>query len=402
MPDSHREVDDRVGRTAGSAWTNSVPAAAHASAFAAAHSSNGEPTVAAVNLKLLASLNHEIRTPLSGILGMTDLLLETGLSDEQAEYVSAARECAEALFDLLNATLEYSSLQAGCIQLELSEFQPGELVDAAAEEAASRARARGMEMVVRKGSGMDWTMVGDTHRIRQVVGQILNSVIRYGSGDWFEFEAEVVDQESQPVLVLEVCSEGAALQTGSSMTGADLATAVVQGLVRLLGGTMKLGYEDDRQGQRFSVRIPIRVASMRGRSLTSRDAGRVMRVPKILVVDDNRISQQVIGALLGKGGWQFHTAPDGFAALEAASKQSYQLILMDLQMPGMDGIETTARLRQLPGYAETPVMALTADVSDQVRAKCREAGMNAFLEKPIHTVELNALLGQFLTSPDGD
>ncbi len=155
------------------------------------------------------------------------------------------------MFDLLNATLEYSSLQAGCIQLELSEFQPGELVDAAAEEAASRARARGMEMVVRKGSGMDWTMVGDTHRIRQVVGQILNSVIRYGSGDWFEFEAEVVDQESQPVLVLEVCSEGAALQTGSSMTGADLATAVVQGLVRLLGGTMKLGYEDDRQGQRF-------------------------------------------------------------------------------------------------------------------------------------------------------
>ncbi len=79
MPDSHREVDDRVGRTAGSAWTNSVPAAAHASAFAAAHSSNGEPTVAAVNLKLLASLNHEIRTPLSGILGMTDSVAGKGI-----------------------------------------------------------------------------------------------------------------------------------------------------------------------------------------------------------------------------------------------------------------------------------------------------------------------------------
>jgi CheY-like chemotaxis protein len=127
-----------------------------------------------------------------------------------------------------------------------------------------------------------------------------------------------------------------------------------------------------------------------------------MRAPRILVVDDNRISQQVIGALLGKGGWQFHTASDGFAAIDAASRDSYQLILMDLQMPGMDGIEATARLRQLPGYAEIPVMALTADVSDQVRAKCREAGMNAFLDKPIHTVELNALLGQFLTSPDGD
>ncbi len=105
--------------------------------------------------------------------------------------------------------------------------------------------------------------------------------------------------------------------------------------------------------------------------------------------------------MLGKGGWQFHTAPDGFAALEAASKQSYQLILMDLQMRAW----TESRPRPGCGSARIrgdAVMALTADVSDQVRAKCREAGMNAFLEKPIHTVELNALLGQFLTSPDGD
>ncbi len=117
---------------------------------------------------------------------MTDLLLETGLSDEQEEYDSAARECAEALFYLLNATLEYSSLKSGCIQLESSEFQPGELVDGLAEEAGSRARARGMEMRVRKGAGMDWTIVGDAHRIRQVIALVLTSVIRYGSGDWFE------------------------------------------------------------------------------------------------------------------------------------------------------------------------------------------------------------------------
>jgi len=393
MLDSHRDVDNTVGGTNGSVWTNGG---------LAAHASNGEPTVAAVNLKLLASLNHEIRTPLSGILGMTDLLLETGLSDEQEEYVSAARECAEALFDLLNATLEYSSLKSGCIQLESSEFQPGELVDGLAEEAGSRARARGMEMRVRKGAGMDWTMVGDAHRIRQVIAQVLTSVIRYGSGDWFEFDAQIEDHVDGPVFAVEVNSEGAAIQSGSAMSGADLAIAVVEGLLRLLGGTMDVCHASGRTGQRFGVRIPLKTATVQGRSLAARDAGRMMRVPRILVVDDNRISQQVIGALLGKGGWQFHTAPDGFAALEAASKNSYQLILMDLQMPGMDGLEATMRLRQLPGYAETPVMALTADVSDKVRAKCREAGMNAFLEKPIHTVELNALLGQFLTSPDGD
>lgn len=402
MPDPHQTVDNAVGGVNEGAFADGGLAPVYASSLAAAQSSNGDPSVAAVNLKLLASLNHEIRTPLSGILGMTDLLLETGLSEEQEEYVSAARECAEALFDLLNATLEYSSLQSGCIRLEPSEFQPGELVDGLAEEARSRARTRGMEMRVRKGEGMDSTMVGDPHRIRQVIAQVLNSVIRYGSGDWIEFDARIEAHAGGPVLALEVDSEGAAVQSGSAMSGADLAIAVGEGLLRLLGGTMELGHGSDRPGQRFGVRIPLQAAAVRGRSLTARDAGRVMRAPRILVVDDNRISQQVIGALLGKGGWQFHTAPDGFAALEAASRNSYQLILMDLQMPGMDGLETTARLRQLPGYAETPVMALTADVSDQVRVRCRDAGMNAFLEKPIHTVELNALLGQFLTSPEGD
>jgi CheY-like chemotaxis protein len=363
-----------------------------------------KPTVAAHNLQLLASLNHEIRTPLSGILGMTDLLLETGLTGEQEEYVSSARECAEALFDLLNATLEYSSLQSGCIQVETSEFRPSDLLDGVLGEAGARARVRGMELRTRTGPGLERSVVGDAHRTRQVFAQILNSVIRYGAGDWLEANVSVEpDGDAGGSAVLfEVGCEGMAPEGGGLTSASGLAFAVVEGLVNLLGGRIDPQRKREAGGYRLGVRIPLKAAAARDKHHAAREAGRPLRPPRILVVDDNRISQQVIGALLGKGGWQFDTAADGFAALDAAASNSYQLILMDLQMPGIDGLETTARLRQIPNYRVTPVLALTADVSDQVRAKCRDAGMDAFLEKPIHTVELNAMLGQFLTSPDGD
>lgn len=370
--------------------------------FAATHSSNGEPTVAAVNLGLLASLSHEIRTPLSGILGMTDLLLESGLTGEQEEYVAAARDCAESLFDLLNATIEYSSLQTGCIRLETSDFQPADLVEGVLGEAGSRILARGMELRATLGDGLKRVVRGDAHRIRQLLAQVLRLAQRYGTGEEIAFSADLADAGQQAVMKVEVRCHGSAWTNTGTMTGAELAVAVVEGFLRLLGGGLKREVDGDDGAQHFKMEIPLQAAAVRGRSVPVRESGKADRAPKILVVDDNRIAQQVIGALLNKHGWRYETAKDGYEALDKAAKAQYQLVLMDLQMPGIDGLATTQLLKEMPGYAATPVLALTADVSDQVRAKCRDAGMDAFLEKPIHTAELNALLTQFLTSPDGD
>lgn len=369
--------------------------------FSATHPSNGEPTVAAVNLELLASLSHEIRTPLSGILGMTDLLLESGLNGEQVEYVAAARDCAESLFDLLNATLEYSSLQTGCIQLETSEFQPADLVDGVVSEAGSRVRARGMELRASLGEGLKRTARGDAHRIRQLLAQVLRLACRYGAGDEISFSADMIDDGPRMLMKVEVAFYGPSWTSNGAMTGAELSASVAEGFMKLLGGSLSRKVNGNAE-QLFALEIPLQPAAVRGRSTSVREAGKAEHAPKILVVDDNRIAQQVIGALLGKNGWRYDTAKDGYEALEKAAKVQYQLVLMDLQMPGIDGLATTRLLREMPDYATTPVLALTADVSDQVRARCRDAGMDAFLEKPIHTVELNMLLTQFLTSPDGD
>jgi len=370
----------------------------------AARDSAAGPTVAAENLRLLASLNHEIRTPLSGILGMTDLLLESGLSREQEEYVSAARECAEALFDLLNATLEFSSLQAGCIRLENSEFRPADLLEGVLREAGTRARARGIELRTRLEPGLDAEVIGDARRISQVMDQVLGTTIRYGGGEWMEvrFALEPEAAGSQTVFSIQASCEAMAPDGAGLASGAGLAFAVIDGLARLLGGRMDRVRDESAGRYQLTVSVPLTAAPEGRKHSVGREAGRPLRPPRILVVDDNRIAQQVIGALLGKGGWQFDTALDGFAALDAAAGKSYQLILMDLQMPGLDGLETTVRLREMAGYRDTPVLALTADVSDEVRARCRDAGMDAFIEKPVHSATLNSVLAQFLTSPDGD
>lgn len=385
---------DPTSKAVGSSWNQG--------AFAAKHASNGEPTVAAVNLELLASLSHEIRTPLSGILGMTDLLLESELSGEQEEYVAAARDCAESLFDLLNATIEYSSLQTGCIQLETTEFQPADLIDGLVSEIQSRIRMRGMELRVTLSDGLKRMVRGDAHRIRQLLAQVFRLAQRYATGEAISFSAGLIEMEQRTAMDVEVRCHGSAWTGGGGPSGTELAVAVVEGFLKLLGGKLTREVTEGDVEQVFRMEIPLQPAAVRGKSALLREAGKADHAPTILVVDDNRIAQQVIGALLSRQGWRYDTAKDGYEALDKASKVRYQLILMDLQMPGIDGLTTARRMREMPEYAATPVLALTADVSDQVRAKCRDAGMDAFLEKPIHTAELNALLIQFLTSPDGD
>jgi CheY-like chemotaxis protein len=369
-----------------------------------------------LNLQLLANLNHEIRTPLSGILGMSDLLLETPLNQEQREYIVATRECAEGLFQLLNSALEYTSLSSGRVRLDVAEFQPSDLLQGVATDAFSRANARGFQLQFVAGQGLDRTAIGDAYRIRQLLNEWIQHSVRFHSGGTLTLEARLGPEpaphtdKTQATLELTLSGldqgavEEAARLNGHApdrvVSGAWLSLAVLSRLIHLLRG--RISSEASGSASCVKLLLPLHLPPSKASLDASGSAGTVLRVPRILVVEDNRISQQVIGALLARAGWRFDCANDGAAAVEAARSVHYSLVLMDLQMPGMDGFEATLRLRAMPAYRQTPILALTADVSPEVRTRCLQSGMDDFLDKPIHSAQLQAVLHRFLTSPDGD
>ncbi|MBI5084528.1 MAG: response regulator [Acidobacteria bacterium] len=380
------------------------------------------PEPSALKLQFLASLNHEIRTPLSGILGMADLLLETSLDEEQRDYVNATRQCAEGLFELLNDTLEYTSLSSGCVQLDEAEFHLGDTLAGAVGEHRLKAQAKGLALHYVPAGDLPATAIGDAYRVRQVLSLLIQHAIKTTETGWIRIDAGIAPV-SPPGAAREVTVQLSVSSSGSPFSaesvrqvfetfdkvergatqrfnGIGLGLALTRRALQLLRGDLVVE-SGTASGQAtsgvISAEIPLQLpkpalVTQSGRAGTQRTA-----TSRILVVEDNRISQQVLSAMLAKGTHEFDCVSDGHAAVAAATARPYQLILMDLQMPGMDGIETTHYIRQLPGYQDVPVLALTAEVSVQVRVLCRQKGMAEFLNKPVQAAELLAAVQRHLS-----
>jgi len=356
----------------------------------------------------LASLNHEIRTPLSGILGMSDLLLETNLDDEQREYVNAARLCAESLFEILNATLEYSSLEAGQFRLEDGEFSFKEMLDSTLNQHALRAQAKGLRLFSTLEAGLPETMLGDAPRLRELLGHLISNAIKFTHSGHVELRV-TRDPHAADWMVIEVCDTGIGVpanrldaifesfrqvDAGLSRTypGLGLGLALVRKLTELMNGRVEVASSPGK-GSTFTVRLPLRQPAEPPQEPVLPLGG--FR-PAILAVEDNPVGLTVLRHALVRRNVEVDCAMSGAAALEAATKRRYDLVLMDLQMPEMDGLETTQAMRKLPGYATVPILALTANSSDEIRARCLHAGMQAFLSKPVEAKELWSLVSKFL------
>jgi CheY-like chemotaxis protein len=356
----------------------------------------------------LASLTHEIRTPLSGILGMADLLLETSLDDEQREYVNAARLCAENLFEILNAALEYAALEAGQMALDESEFSVKETLDAALNPYLSRAQAKNLRLFSTLEAGLPETLVGDAPRLRELLAHLIANAVKFTHSGVVEMRVSV-DRAAAPAwLVMEVRDTGIGIpperleaifesfrqmDTGLSRTypGLGLGLALARKLASLMGGAITVE-SAEAQGSTFTVRLPLRLPA-------AESAPAPMRTgpgPVILVVEDNPVNLTVLRHTLERRMVQVDCAESGRAALEAASHRIYDLVLMDLQMPEMDGLKATAAMRCIPGYENVPILALTATTSDDLRERCRRAGMQAFLSKPVETSDLWSAITKFL------
>jgi CheY-like chemotaxis protein len=351
--------------------------------------------------QFLASLNHEIRTPLSGILGMTDLLLETPLTEDQREYVGATRVCAENLLEILNVTLEYSALSANRVLLEETEFSLRDTLHGVLGEFAAKAEAKGLRLVRSLDGSLPEMVVGDPQRLRQILWHLVANGVKFTREGQVEVAASAVAGLDRLVkLTLRVHDTGIGiapdqlaaifesfrqLETGLSRNhgGLGLGLAVAQKLIALLDGSITVDSELGK-GSVFSVTLPFRLPTetSAGQVVVEKTRGRV------LVVDDNSIAQTIAAHALRRQSFEVECAGTGRLAFQAASKTRFDVILMDLQMPGWDGFETVEQIRQLPGYRDTPVIAVTANCSDDYRARTIRCGMQDFLAKPVRTRDL--------------
>jgi len=362
--------------------------------------------------QFLASLNHEIRTPLSGILGMSDLLLETPLSEEQREYVGATRVCAENLLEILNATLEFSALAANHIHLEEEEYPLRETLEGIVAQFSFKAQNKGLRLHHRFDESLPVAAIGDALRLRQLVWHLVANAVKFTTEGEVELAACAAPTgKGRAELTIHVRDTGIGippdhlqtifesfrqLQTGLSRnySGLGLGLAVAQKLAMLLQGHVSVESEPGK-GSKFTVRIPVRLAQE-----VQLPAAALKRVRgQVLVVDDDSVAQTIASHVLRRHSFDVECVCNGAAAIDKASRSSYDLILMDLQMPGMDGFQTATYIRAIPAYATTPIIAVTANCSSDYRDRCMKTGMNGFLAKPVQSRELVQTVERFLVQP---
>lgn len=367
-----------------------------------------DDSLSIIKRQFLASLNHEIRTPLSGILGMTDLLLETPLSAEQKEYVDSARVCAENLLQILNGALEYSALSSDHVSVEETEFPLRETLEGITAEFLPKAQSKGLKLVWTLDPKLPEAAIGDAVRLRQLLVNLLSNAIKFTHSGEVELAAFVERPDPRGLaLSIAVRDTGIGiaadrvrsifegfqrLHSGalSDHSGLGLGLAVAHRLVTLMNGSLTVESELEK-GSTFRVNIPLRLPVEPAMAEPESAAVR----GRILVVDDNSIAQTIASHALRRRGYQVQCAGDGVAALEAASRSNFDLVLLDLQMPGLDGFETAERLHQMPDYVHTPIVAVTANCSEDYQKRCREYGMQGFLAKPVRTKDLVQAVEQY-------
>lgn len=361
----------------------------------------------------LSSLNHEIRTPLSGILGMADLLLETKLDPEQRDYVRSAHTCAEELLERLNAALEFSALSSGTLSLEEADFNLPELLHGLVVQYEAKARDKHLEFAAALDPELPGLACGDAVRLREAIAELLGNAVKFtaegmivltvraepAAGVRFRLHIEVQDTgigiaPSQLPSLFESFRQGDS-GLARRYAGLGLGLALVRKLVALMHGEVRVESEPGR-GSRVSVSLNLRLPQEGPRPVPG--AAPAARTRKVLLADDDAVSTRILVHMLGRANYGQRAVSSGEACLAEAAARRYDIVVMDLELPGIDGFETTRLLRQLPGYSSVPIIALTAHTGEEFRGECLRNGMQGFLEKPIRTEQLLSLLAALLKS----
>ena len=363
-------------------------------------------TAMAARQDFLANMSHELRTPLTSILGFTGLLETSWLDDEQRRRLARIRDAGTVLLETLNDVLDFSKLEAGGVNLERRPFNLRRLLNKAAGMFEAQALAKGLDLTLQVDPDCPEWLEGDPERLRQVLVNFLGNAVKFtGAGSvvltagyqdgarpgFARLELAVADTGvGVPAAMLDLVFDRFA-QAGPEVSrkfgGTGLGLAISKEIVELMGGEIGVN-SIAGQGARFWCVLDLPIAAEPER--VEAEAPRVLARPlRLLVADDNEANRELIGALVRAAGHDVDVVADGGAAVEAARTGGYDLVLMDVQMPRVDGLAATRAIRALPGEAAlTPIIALTANVLPDQVAFYRASGMDDHVGKPIDPREL--------------